>query len=107
VRLLAELGLERIVAALADERPEGAVIDSIQTLYSGELQSAPGSVAQVRECAAQLTRVAKQTGVSLVLVGHVTKEGALAGPRVLEHMVDTVLYFEGERGHQFRIMRAV
>ncbi|MFO0102498.1 MAG: DNA repair protein RadA, partial [Betaproteobacteria bacterium] len=106
VRLLAEIGLERIVAALADERPEVAVIDSIQTLYSGELQSAPGSVAQVRECAAQLTRVAKQTGVSLVLVGHVTKEGALAGPRVLEHMVDTVLYFEGDTHSSFRLVRA-
>ena len=106
VRLLAEISLERIVAALTDERPEVAVIDSIQTLYSGELQSAPGSVAQVRECAAQLTRVAKQTGVSLVLVGHVTKEGALAGPRVLEHMVDTVLYFEGDTHSSFRLVRA-
>jgi DNA repair protein RadA/Sms len=83
-----------------------AVIDSIQTLYSAELQSAPGSVAQVRECAAQLTRVAKQSGVSLVFVGHVTKEGALAGPRVLEHMVDTVLYFEGDTHSSFRLVRA-
>jgi DNA repair protein RadA/Sms len=83
-----------------------AVIDSIQTLYSGELQSAPGSVAQVRECAAQLTRVAKQSGVSLVFVGHVTKEGTLAGPRVLEHMVDTVLYFEGDTHSSFRLVRA-
>jgi len=107
VRLMAEIALERILGALQAERPQVAVIDSIQTLYSGELQSAPGSVAQVRECAAQLTRAAKRSGVSLVLVGHVTKEGALAGPRVLEHMVDTVLYFEGERGHQFRILRAV
>jgi DNA repair protein RadA/Sms len=106
VRLLAEIGLERIQSTLAEERPQVAVIDSIQTLYSAELQSAPGSVAQVRECAAQLTRVAKQSGVSLVFVGHVTKEGALAGPRVLEHMVDTVLYFEGDTHSSFRLIRA-
>jgi DNA repair protein RadA/Sms len=106
VRLLAEIGLERIQATLAEEKPQVAVIDSIQTLYSAELQSAPGSVAQVRECAAQLTRVAKQSGVSLVFVGHVTKEGALAGPRVLEHMVDTVLYFEGDTHSSFRLVRA-
>jgi len=106
VRLLAEIGLERIQATLAAEQPQVAVIDSIQTLYSAELQSAPGSVAQVRECAAQLTRVAKQSGVSLVFVGHVTKEGALAGPRVLEHMVDTVLYFEGDTHSSFRLVRA-
>jgi DNA repair protein RadA/Sms len=106
VRLLAEISLERIVATLAREAPDVAVIDSIQTLYSGELQSAPGSVAQVRECAAQLTRVAKQSGVSLVFVGHVTKEGTLAGPRVLEHMVDTVLYFEGDTHSSFRLVRA-
>ena len=107
VRLMAEIALERILAALETERPQMAVIDSIQTLYSGELQSAPGSVAQVRECAAQLTRAAKRSGVSLVLVGHVTKEGALAGPRVLEHMVDTVLYFEGDPHSSFRLVRAV
>jgi DNA repair protein RadA/Sms len=107
VRLMAEIALERILAALEAERPQVAVIDSIQTLYSGELQSAPGSVAQVRECAAQLTRAAKRSGVSLVLVGHVTKEGALAGPRVLEHMVDTVLYFEGDPHSSFRLVRAV
>jgi DNA repair protein RadA/Sms len=106
VRLLAETSLENIVAALAEEQPQVAVIDSIQTLYSGELQSAPGSVSQVRECAAQLTRTAKQSGVSLVFVGHVTKEGALAGPRVLEHMVDTVLYFEGDTHSSFRLVRA-
>jgi DNA repair protein RadA/Sms len=81
-------------------------MDSIQTLYSDALQSAPGSVAQVRECAAQLTRYAKQSGTSIVLVGHVTKEGALAGPRVLEHMVDTVLYFEGDPNSSFRLIRA-
>ena len=81
---------------MLEEKPAVVVVDSIQTLYSEQLQSAPGSVAQVRECAAQLTRMAKQAGTTLVLVGHVTKEGALAGPRVLEHMVDTVLYFEGD-----------
>jgi len=107
VRLMAEISLERILAALEAERPQMAVIDSIQTVYSADLQSAPGSVAQVRECAAQLTRAAKRSGVSLVLVGHVTKEGALAGPRVLEHMVDTVLYFEGDPHSSFRIVRAV
>ena len=84
-----------------------AVIDSIQTVYSDALSSAPGSVAQVRECAAQLTRVAKQTGITIILVGHVTKEGALAGPRVLEHIVDTVLYFEGDTHSSFRLVRAI
>ena len=83
------------------------MIDSIQTLYSDALTSAPGSVAQVRECAAQLTRVAKQTGMTIILVGHVTKEGALAGPRVLEHIVDTVLYFEGDTHSSFRLVRAI
>src|SRR4029079_18095622 len=92
VHVLAEITLEKIHAAINAEKPEVAVIDSIQTLYSGQLQSAPGSVAQVRECAAQLTRVAKASGTAIVFVGHVTKEGTLAGPRVLEHMVDTVLY---------------
>jgi len=107
VRLMTEIALERILTALEAERPRVAVIDSIQTLYTSELQSAPGSVAQVRECAAQLTRAAKRSGVGLVLVGHVTKEGALAGPRVLEHMVDTVLYFEGDPHSSFRLVRAV
>jgi DNA repair protein RadA/Sms len=107
VRLMAEIALDRILAAVEAERPQVAVIDSIQTVYAGDLQSAPGSVAQVRECAAQLTRAAKRSGVSLVLVGHVTKEGALAGPRVLEHMVDTVLYFEGDPHSSFRLVRAV
>ena len=106
VQVLPEINLEKIQAALATEKPEVAVIDSIQTLYSGQLQSAPGSVAQVRECAAQLTRIAKNTGTIIVLVGHVTKEGALAGPRVLEHMVDTVLYFEGDTHSSFRLIRA-
>lgn len=107
LRLLPEIGLEKILATLKQERPLVAVIDSIQTLYSEALQSAPGSVAQVRECAAQLTRLAKQSGIGIVLVGHVTKEGALAGPRVLEHMVDTVLYFEGDTHSSFRLVRAV
>ncbi|HMA87456.1 MAG TPA: DNA repair protein RadA [Burkholderiales bacterium] len=107
VQLLAEIQLERIAAALESERPQVAVIDSIQTLYSEALQSAPGSVAQVRECAAQLTRLAKARGTALLLIGHVTKEGAIAGPRVLEHIVDTVLYFEGDPNSAFRLVRAV
>lgn len=106
LRMLPEIGLEKILATLQKERPLVAVIDSIQTLYSEALQSAPGSVAQVRECAAQLTRLAKQSGICIVLVGHVTKEGALAGPRVLEHIVDTVLYFEGDTHSSFRLIRA-
>jgi DNA repair protein RadA/Sms len=107
VRVLAEIGLERILATLDAERPAVAVVDSIQTMYSEQLASAPGSVAQVRECAAQLTRAAKATGTTVVLVGHVTKEGALAGPRVLEHIVDTVLYFEGDTHSSFRLVRAI
>jgi len=104
--LLAEISLERICASIEARRPAVVVVDSIQTLYSEQLQSAPGSVAQVRECAAQLTRLSKQTGVSVVMIGHVTKEGTLAGPRVLEHMVDTVLYFEGDTHSSFRLVRA-
>ncbi|PXW96654.1 DNA replication and repair protein RadA [Sphaerotilus hippei] len=107
LRVLAEIGLERIQATLGTEQPDFCVIDSIQTLYSDQLTSAPGSVAQVRECAAQLTRTAKATGCTMVLVGHVTKEGALAGPRVLEHIVDTVLYFEGDTHSSFRLVRAI
>ena len=107
VQVLAEIQLEKILATLQTERPNIAVIDSIQTVYSDQLTSAPGSVAQVRECAAHLTRVAKATGTAIVLVGHVTKEGALAGPRVLEHMVDTVLYFEGDTHSSFRLIRAI
>ena len=107
LQLLAEINLEKILATLQAEKPQVAVIDSIQTLWSEQLSSAPGSVAQVRECAAQLTRLAKQTGVTVILVGHVTKEGALAGPRVLEHIVDTVLYFEGDTHSSFRLIRAV
>jgi DNA repair protein RadA/Sms len=103
---VAEINLERIQAILAERKPEVAVIDSIQTVYSEALQSAPGSVAQVRECAAQLTRVAKASGACVVMVGHVTKEGTLAGPRVLEHIVDTVLYFEGDTHSSFRLVRA-
>ncbi|MBA3253691.1 MAG: DNA repair protein RadA [Burkholderiaceae bacterium] len=106
VRLLSEISLERIVAAIGSEQPAVVVIDSIQTLYSEQLQSAPGSVAQVRECAAQLTRLAKQSGLTLIMIGHVTKDGSLAGPRVLEHMGDTVLYFEGDSHSSFRLIRA-
>ena len=105
--LMAEINLERILSTLQAEKPQVAVIDSIQTLWSDQLSSAPGSVAQVRECAAQLTRLAKQSGITVILVGHVTKEGALAGPRVLEHVVDTVLYFEGDTHSSFRLVRAV
>jgi len=104
--LMAEIELERIVAAIESRRPAVVVIDSIQTLYSSQLQSVPGSVAQVRECAAQLTRLSKQLGVAVVMIGHVTKEGTLAGPRVLEHMVDTVLYFEGDSHSSYRLVRA-
>ena len=107
LNLLAEIQLEKVLAVLMAQKPDVAVIDSIQTIYSEALQSAPGSVAQVRECAAQLTRFAKSSGTALVLVGHVTKEGALAGPRVLEHMVDAVLYFEGDTHSSFRLVRAI
>ncbi|MBL8279343.1 MAG: DNA repair protein RadA [Pelomonas sp.] len=107
VRVLAEISLEKILATIEVEAPDFCVIDSIQTLYSEQLSSAPGSVAQVRECAAQLTRTAKARGCAMVLVGHVTKEGALAGPRVLEHIVDTVLYFEGDTHSSFRLVRAI
>ncbi|MBK6638717.1 MAG: DNA repair protein RadA [Rhodocyclaceae bacterium] len=106
MKLLAEINLEKILTTLAEVKPAVAVIDSIQTLWSDALQSAPGSVAQVRECSAQLTRFAKQSGTSVILVGHVTKDGALAGPRVLEHIVDTVLYFEGDTHSSFRLVRA-
>ena len=106
LQLMAEINLERILSTLQAEMPTVAVIDSIQTLWSDQLSSAPGSVAQVRECAAQLTRLAKQVGITVILVGHVTKEGALAGPRVLEHIVDTVLYFEGDTHSSFRLVRA-
>jgi DNA repair protein RadA/Sms len=107
IELLAEVQLEAIVAAIDATAPEVVVIDSIQTIYTEALTSAPGSVAQVRECAAQLTRLAKQRGVVVLFVGHVTKEGAIAGPRVLEHIVDTVLYFEGDPHSSFRLVRAI
>ncbi|MFT3778532.1 MAG: DNA repair protein RadA [Ottowia sp.] len=107
VAVLAEIQLEKILATLAAQQPAVAVIDSIQTVYSDQLTSAPGSVAQVRECAAHLTRWAKASGCAVVLVGHVTKDGQLAGPRVLEHMVDTVLYFEGDTHSSFRLIRAI
>lgn len=107
VNVLAEIQLEKILATVEATQPAVVVIDSIQTVYSDQLTSAPGSVAQVRECAAHLTRAAKSTGISMILVGHVTKEGALAGPRVLEHMVDTVLYFEGDTHSSFRLVRAI
>ncbi len=104
---LTETSLEVILATAAARRPAFMVVDSIQTVWTEALQSAPGAVAQVRECAARLVQFAKQTGCSVVLVGHVTKEGALAGPRVLEHMVDAVLYFESDSGSRFRLVRAV
>jgi DNA repair protein RadA/Sms len=107
VRLLPEICVERILAIAESEQPQTLVIDSIQTVFTERLQSAPGSVAQVRESAAQLVRFAKATGTALFLVGHVTKEGAIAGPRVLEHMVDTVLYFEGDPSGRLRVLRAV
>jgi DNA repair protein RadA/Sms len=107
VELLAEVQLEAILGAMRMRQPEVVVIDSIQTMYTEALESAPGSVAQVRECAAQLTRLAKQSAITVILVGHVTKEGAIAGPRVLEHIVDTVLYFEGDTHSSFRLVRAI
>src|SRR6266404_8302016 len=107
VEILAETELDTVCATLDRERPEVCVIDSVQTLYSAELASAPGSVAQVRESASRLLRVAKESGVATFLVGHVTKDGAVAGPRVLEHLVDCVLQFEGDRYHAHRILRAV
>jgi DNA repair protein RadA/Sms len=106
VRILAETELETVCATLERERPAVCVIDSVQTLYSSEIGSAPGSVAQVREAASRLLRVAKESGVATFLVGHVTKDGAVAGPRVLEHLVDCVLQFEGDRYHEHRVLRA-
>ncbi|WP_370302519.1 DNA repair protein RadA, partial [Pseudooceanicola sp.] len=107
VKLGAETNLRDILTTLEAERPQLAIIDSIQTMWADNVDSAPGSVSQVRAAAHELTAFAKRRGTSVILVGHVTKEGQIAGPRVVEHMVDTVLYFEGERGHQFRILRAV
>lgn len=107
VRLLAETNVDTVLAQAQKDKPQVMVIDSIQTIYTEQLQSAPGAVAQVRESAAQLVRYAKRSGTAVFLVGHVTKEGTLAGPRVLEHMVDTVLYFEGDTSSQFRVVRAI
>ena len=107
LKLLSETCVENIITLASEQNPKVIVIDSIQTIYTEVLQSAPGGVAQVRESAAQLVRFAKQTGTALFLVGHVTKEGTLAGPRVLEHMVDTVLYFEGDPGERYRMIRAI
>jgi DNA repair protein RadA/Sms len=108
VALAAATNLRDILASLdSPDAPDLVVVDSIQTMYIDTLDSAPGTVAQVRACASELIRLAKRRGTTVLLVGHVTKEGLIAGPRVLEHMVDTVLYFEGERGHQFRILRSV
>ncbi|AGT09141.1 DNA repair protein RadA [Paracoccus aminophilus] len=107
VRLGAETALRNILTTLDAEKPDVAVIDSIQTLWSDTVEAAPGSVSQVRSAAHELVTFAKRSGTAIILVGHVTKEGQIAGPRVVEHMVDTVIYFEGERGHQFRILRAV
>lgn len=107
VQLAAETDMRAILKALKAAAPEVVVIDSVQTLWSDNIEAAPGSVGQVRACAQELTRFAKKTGAAVILVGHVTKDGQIAGPRVLEHMVDAVFYFEGERGHQFRILRSV
>ena len=107
VQLGAETNLRNILTTLNEEKPQLVIIDSIQTMWADTVESAPGSVSQVRAVAHELTRFAKRRGLCVVLVGHVTKDGQIAGPRVVEHMVDTVLYFEGERGHQFRILRAV
>ena len=105
--LLSETHIDSCVDRIRDTKPALAVIDSIQTMFAAKLESAPGSVSQIRECAAQLMYVAKDEQVPICIIGHVTKDGSLAGPRMLEHMVDTVLYFEGERHHTFRILRAV
>lgn len=107
IYLLAETSAERVIAAAAELSPSVLVVDSIQTMFTSDLPGAPGSVGQVRECAGRLVFYGKKAGIAVFLVGHVTKEGAIAGPRVLEHLVDTVLYFEGEKGHPYRILKAV
>ena len=107
LEVLAEIQLEKLLTIMDAVQPQVVVVDSIQTIFSEAFSSAPGSVAQVRECAAQLTRFAKSTGICVLLVGHVTKDGHLAGPRVLEHIVDTVLYFEGDTHSSFRLVRAI
>ncbi|MFQ9392289.1 MAG: DNA repair protein RadA [Parasutterella excrementihominis] len=106
LKFISEIQLEKIEAIIEETSPQWVVIDSIQTLFSEDLSAAPGSVSQVKECAARLTRIAKRKGIGVIFVGHVTKEGAMAGPRVLEHMVDTVLYFEGDPESNYRILRA-
>jgi DNA repair protein RadA/Sms len=105
--ILTETNIQHIFTQAENVQPELLVIDSIQTLYSSQIESSPGSISQVRECTAQLLRYAKQTGVPVFLIGHITKEGSLAGPKVLEHMVDTVLQFEGDRNHVYRLLRSV
>jgi DNA repair protein RadA/Sms len=107
IALLSETSLENVMSIASKMKPSAIVIDSIQTIYTDTLPSAPGSVGQIRECSSKLMHRAKQTGIPVFIIGHVTKEGALAGPRVLEHIVDTVLYFEGNRGHSYRILRSV
>ena len=107
IMFMGETSLEDIIAAAENERPEYMIVDSIQTIFSENISSAPGSVSQVKECAGKLVRLAKDIGISVFIIGHVTKDGAIAGPRVLEHIVDTVLYFEGERNSSLRILRAV
>ena len=105
--VLAETSLEQILKAVQDIQPAAVVVDSIQTVYTEQLTSAPGSISQVQEVSGQLMWFAKRAGVPVFIIGHVTKEGAIAGPRLLEHIVDTVLYFEGDKGHSYRILRAV
>lgn len=107
LRLLCETNLETISTTIENEKPEAVIIDSIQTMYNEEVSSAPGSVSQVRESTGILMKIAKGSGISVFIVGHVTKDGSVAGPRVLEHMVDTVLYFEGDRHASYRILRSV
>jgi DNA repair protein RadA/Sms len=107
VTILTETSIEHIIATIENVKPDAVIVDSVQTVFSEDLESAPGSVSQVRECAAILMRHAKQSQAAVFLVGHVTKDGAIAGPRILEHMVDTVLYFEGDSSYQYRILRAV
>jgi len=107
VGVVSAVRIEDIVALTESEKPACVIVDSVQTIYTDQLPSAPGSVNQLRECTARLVRMAKSTGISVILVGHVTKEGQIAGPRVLEHMVDTVLYFENEAGSRYRILRTV
>ena len=105
--ILCETAIDRIFTQIENVKPQILVVDSIQTIYSPEIESAPGSVSQVRECAAKLLRYAKQSGVPVILVGHINKDGAIAGPKVLEHIVDTVLQFEGDRQYLYRLLRAI